>query len=127
MPLISFREFILENKENKIKKLVNMLYKKYDIKELIITDVSRSGMKMLRLSIINIDSKESGIGSKVMKEITDFLDKEGYFMVLNPSDDYGSDVSRLEKFYERFGFLKNSGATKMPGIFEKMFRIPNFG
>lgn len=54
------------------------------------------------------DKRGSGIGSKAMQMIIDFADEEGKDIRLTPSTDFGAtSVSRLEKFYKQFGFVKN--------------------
>lgn len=53
-----------------------------------------------------------GIGDKVMNELLSFADKHNYIISLHPTSDYGGKVSRLEKFYKRYGFIKNSGRNK---------------
>ena len=63
------------------------------------------------LSKIVIDKKlrGKGIGSAVMKRITDFADSNGMKVVLTPSSDFGGSVGRLKRFYKGFGFRNYRG------------------
>lgn len=48
-----------------------------------------------------------GIGTEVMQKIVDYADQVGKKIYLTPSKDFGaSSVSRLEKFYKQFDFIK---------------------
>lgn len=49
-------------------------------------------------------------------------DSKGVMVSLSPSGDFGGSVSRLKKFYERFGFLPNKGKTADYSISESMYR-----
>lgn len=78
----------------------------------------------LTLSRIEIPKEQRGrgIGSKAMQRIIDFADQEGKKIYLTPSKDFGaSSVSRLEKFYKRFGFVKNTYRNETK---ETMVRLP---
>lgn len=80
--------------------------------------------KWLELSRIVIpkELRGSGIGSKAMQRIVDFADQEGKKIYLTPSKDFGaSSVSRLEKFYKGFGFVKNTYRNETK---ETMVRLP---
>lgn len=74
------------------------------------------------LSKIVIDKKlrGKGIGSAVMKRITDFADSNGMKVVLTPSGDFGGSVGRLRGFYKGFGFRNYRGYEHR----EKMQRDP---
>jgi|TARA_B110000908_G_C9878081_1_gene281392 predicted GNAT family N-acyltransferase len=80
--------------------------------------------KWLTLSRIEVpkESRGSGNGSKVMQRIIDFADKNGKKIYLTPSKDFGaSSVSRLEKFYKGFDFVKNKYHNETK---ETMVRLP---
>lgn len=64
----------------------------------------------LELGKIEVPKKlrGSGVGTVAMERIIAFADKEGKDIRLTPSKDFGaSSVSRLEKFYRGFDFVKN--------------------
>lgn len=49
-----------------------------------------------------------GMGTKVMNIICDYADQKNKPLFLTPSTMYGaSSVARLERFYKRFGFVRN--------------------
>jgi GNAT superfamily N-acetyltransferase len=81
--------------------------------------------KYLQLSDIVIPKEQrgKGIGSKVMQKIIDFADSQNKKIYLTPSTSFGaSSVSRLEKFYKSFGFVKNKDKSETR---DTMVRIPN--
>lgn len=66
--------------------------------------------KYLQLSKIKVkkEDRDKGIGSKVMSRITDYADTQNLKIYLTPSKDFGAtSVSRLNKFYKNFDFVKN--------------------
>lgn len=66
--------------------------------------------------IIPKENRKSGIGSEVMKSLTEYADSVGKMIVLTPGDkdDHHGTTSRnrLKKFYKRFGFVENKGRNK---------------
>jgi GNAT superfamily N-acetyltransferase len=67
-----------------------------------------------------------GIGSKLMKDIIDLADKQNRKIVLTPDIKLGAtSVSRLKKFYKKFGFVENKGRYKDFSISDTMYRLPN--
>lgn len=70
--------------------------------------------------------RKQGIGSEVMKRITDYADKNNLRIVLTTAvkdDSFGTtSASRLKTFYKRFGFVENKG--KDYSISENMLRNP---
>ena len=86
----------------KLDDLVSYLEDKYEITLYMDTDGDS-----LILSSIKVPNNERGIGigSKVMEEISDYADKVEMNVYLTPSIGLGAtSVSRLKKFYKRFGF-----------------------
>jgi GNAT superfamily N-acetyltransferase len=84
--------------------------------------------KSMHISSIKVPKNERGlgIGSKVMKEIIDFADKNELICTLSPSRDFGaSSMDRLRKFYGKFGFVRNLGRNKDYRFMEAMIRKPN--
>lgn len=74
-----------------------------------------------------------GLGSKVMGELTKFADRNGRRIILSLAQKGYEPIeggikttssSRLEKFYRRFGFVKNAGRYKDFTIREGMYREP---
>jgi GNAT superfamily N-acetyltransferase len=50
--------------------------------------------------------KNKGIGTQIMNILCQFSDNNKIDIMLEPTDSFGSDLSRLIKFYESFGFVK---------------------
>lgn len=51
----------------------------------------------------------SGVGTVAMEKIIARADAEGKDIRLTPSTDFGAtSVTRLQKFYRQFGFVKNT-------------------
>ena len=64
----------------------------------------------LALIVVNEDDQYAGNGTGFMEDLCEWADSRGKTITLTPSDDYGaSSVSRLIKFYKRFGFVANKG------------------
>ena len=68
--------------------------------------------------------RNTGIGSKVMKDLIDKADKEGAIIALTPDNTYGGSKTRLTQFYKRFGFVPNKGRNKDFNYRETMIRYP---
>ncbi len=66
----------------------------------------------------------SGIGSSVIKTITDYADLNDVIIHLTPTDEFGSNKNMLISFYKRFGFVKNSGLNKDFRTRDTMIRYP---
>ena len=69
-------------------------------------------------------SRNRGLGSSAMRELTDYADETGKTIALSPSADFGGSKKRLEQFYKRFGFAPNKGRARDLSISETMVRQP---
>lgn len=61
----------------------------------------------LVLSSIKVPKSQRGLGlgTKAMEDIVEYADREGIDIYLTPDTSFGaSSISRLKKFYQRFGF-----------------------
>ena len=65
--------------------------------------------------------KTPGLGTKGMMELISFADKHGLTTWLLASSNYGSDLDRLVKFYEKFGFVYKG---EYFNIGKEMYRDP---
>lgn len=71
------------------------------------------------------EKRKMGIGSRLMKLLTEEADREGALITLSPSTDFGaSSVNRLKNFYKRFGFVENKGKNIDLTLSESMYRLP---
>jgi len=80
--------------------------------------------KYLQLSKIKIqkEDRNKGIGFKVMSRITDYADTQNLKIYLTPSKDFGAtSISRLNKFYKNFDFVKNTDKSQTK---DTMVRLP---
>ena len=82
--------------------------------------------KSIRLSriIINDESKNKGIGTKIMNDLVSYADNNKKIVTLTPSSDFGGNKNRLVQFYKRFGFKPNKGVHKSYEYMDGMIRWP---
>lgn len=72
-----------------------------------------------------VKERNGGYGTRFMNDLTRVADENGWVLVLTPDDTFGaSSVSRLKKFYKRFGFQENKGRNADFGTRESMIRRP---
>jgi GNAT superfamily N-acetyltransferase len=74
--------------------------------------IGPSGDLRLNQIVVPKDQRQQGIGTAVMKALTDFADEHKLPMTLTPDRSYGGSVTRLRQFYRRFGFRPNKGRNK---------------
>ncbi len=74
--------------------------------------------------IVPENKRGEGIGSSVMENLIELADVNGLIISLTPSKDFGGTLSKLNKFYKRFGFVPNSGSNKDYRTKESMIRHP---
>ncbi|QUO26134.1 hypothetical protein KEH57_04180 [Burkholderia cenocepacia] len=87
---------------------------------------SRDGTIRLSKIVVSGDERGSGVGTRMMQELTQYADARRARIVLSPSTDFGgSSVSRLKAFYKRFGFVENTGRNRDFTVSESMIREPN--
>lgn len=84
----------------------------------------KNGTISLSQIIVPKSQRKAGIGTTAMKALTDYADTTNQRIVLSPSSDFGGTVSRLIKFYKRFGFVQNKGRNKDFTTMETMIRLP---
>ena len=113
----SYREYLREN-TNLIASIIKN-YKEYFSKLNIYEFEDK-----ISIDLIVAKEKNSGYGSKLMKDICDYADKQKKTIILSPSDEFGGNKKRLIEFYKRFGFVENKGKNKEFLIFESMYRLP---
>lgn len=89
-------------------------------------DIYGDPIKGYTLSRIEVpkELRSSGIGTDVMRQLTEAADAENARLMLTPSSDFGGTKSRLNDFYQRFGFAANKGRSKDFTTMESMIRPP---
>lgn len=74
--------------------------------------------------IINDESRNMGIGTKIMMDLIKYTDENNKTIGVTPSEDFGGVKSKLIKFYKRFGFVSNKGRNKNFEFTQAMVREP---
>ena len=124
--------------KDKLTKTITDLTDKHNIKILPVEKVIESEAQDIELDvhgdaekgyvlsriIVPKELRNTGVGSKAMKELTDKADREGAIIALTPDNTYGGSKTRLTQFYKRFGFVPNKGRNKDFNYRETMIRYP---
>lgn len=78
------------------------------------------------IHINKIFSNESGkgYGNEFLEQLTDLCDQYGIICTLSPTDEYGMNLTRLKKFYNKFGFKDNKGKNADSRFWGGMIRLP---
>lgn len=80
---------------------------------------------VVTLNKVVVTDQKKGNGTRFMQDFTQKADKEGWTLALTPDDSFGAtSISRLKKFYKRFGFKENKGKNADLTINESMIRKP---
>ena len=87
----------------------------------VVTDGSYVALTVIS---INKDSRKKGVGGSVMQTITRWANINHKTIGLTPTNEFGSGVAELYRFYGRFGFSTNKGKDKDFTIMESMYRLP---
>ena len=87
-------------------------------------DISnKNGVLNISKIVVPKEQRGSGVGSSIMRQLSDYADATGTRLTLSPSVDFGAtSVSRLKDFYKRFGFVENKGRNKDFSTRETMYR-----
>jgi GNAT superfamily N-acetyltransferase len=105
----------LDNLDSKISAFVSSIKSKYPqlLQFLIYPKITLDDTKSIYLSDLYLkpEFQGKGIGTKIMKEIIDFADKNQLPITLVPAPESIKDIKRLNRFYQKFGF------SKRPDIF----------
>jgi len=110
---MSFKEFLLEDSDENLNQLLQTMSKNWEKDGVKSFMYAKNGDITLSEIRIAKENRGKGLGTLKMKELLQFAQEKGLRILLTPSKDFGaSSKSRLEKFYKRFGFKKNSGRSK---------------
>ena len=82
------------------------------------------GSLILSRIVVDDNSRDSGIGTKVMNDLIEYADNNGQIIALTPSSDFGGNKNRLIQFYKKFGFKANKGHHKSFEFRDAMIRYP---
>jgi 8-oxo-dGTP pyrophosphatase MutT (NUDIX family)/predicted GNAT family acetyltransferase len=104
-----------------IESILRDKYEKY-LEALDIYE-NKSNLRLSKI-VIKPEFRESGIGKKIMTDLTNYADKNHQIIVLTPSSDFGGNKNRLIQFYKSFGFKHNKGVHINFEFMESMIRYP---
>lgn len=105
-----------------VEDIENFLEEKYGV---VLTLYYQKYVNAIKVAgiVVPKEARGQGVGTKVFDDLTSFADKFDLMIVLTPSKDLGgSSVTRLRKFYQRFGFVRNLGRNKDFRTMETMLR-----
>ena len=103
---------------------IKSIESKYENKNVDLRIYEKNKFITLSKIVVPKDKRGSGIGSEFMNDIINVADTKGKIITLTPSSDFGGNISRLKKFYKRFGFVENKGRNKDYEISDTMYREP---
>ena len=131
----SIKKLIIEqlNIHNSFESAINELISKgisvnnkslLNIYNLTSVTLSKRG-NYVTLTDFMVKDRNGGYGTKFMNDLTKVADENGWILVLTPDVTFGaSSVSRLKRFYKRFGFQENKGRNVDFRTRESMIRRP---
>jgi len=103
----TFEEFLTEKwGESKLQKELQQKYKDV-IKSLTIHE--NDDCIDLNFIVIKSDEREKGWGEKIMKDIIAYSEKVKKPIILSPEDSHGTELTKLENWYRKFGFEYEDG------------------
>ena len=123
-----FKEYLEEVEtspsEAEIRNFSTALEAKYNV-ELLLQLYLRPVRLVINSLIIPKENRKEGIGTKIMEDVVKFADNKQLMIALTADNSLGgTSVSRLQKFYKRFGFVVNKGRKKNWKLSETMYRLP---
>jgi GNAT superfamily N-acetyltransferase len=95
--------------------------------------VTVNGDVQLDALAVRRGAARAGLGSRVMQEVCRFADLNGRRIIISVAEkgyqpiaggEKTTSRSRLERFYRRFGFVRNAGRYYDPSIKQSMYRQP---
>ena len=111
--------------EKKEKLISELLEKNHPNIEFSLQERSKEDRPtVLSKVVVNKKERGEGAGSKFMQDLIAEADQRGHKLALPPSNDFGGQVPRLHRFYQRFGFVQNKGKNKDYSISHAMYRNP---
>ncbi|MBP9870279.1 MAG: hypothetical protein KBC53_02110, partial [Nitrosomonas sp.] len=107
-------------KFSRAPKSLDAVEKSWDSKGIASSMSERNGIITLNKIVIPKDSRNAGMGTAAMRELTNYADTTNQQIALTPSADFGGNKVKLQAFYKRLGFRKNNEFNVM----ESMIRDP---
>ena len=80
----------------------------------------------VELNLIRVpkELRGKGLASQFLEQFINLADDHWVILTLSPSDSFGSNINRLNAFYKRYGFRKNSGRKADHRFSGAMIREP---
>lgn len=89
------------------------------------TEKSSGSVEINLLDTTTADEGQgAGVGSEIMQTAIEWADRTGTQLELTPEQIRNTSVTRLKKFYKRFGFVENKGRNKDFSTRAAMIRPP---
>ena len=112
----TFSEFITEAKEARppkevLAKIDKAYARKHPGTNVDVSHDNKSGDLRVNQLFVPPNKQGKGIGTRVMKGLTKYADKQNKRITLNQDPDPGKKA-KLAKFYKSHGFEKNSGRKR---------------
>ena|ERR1700733_15047179 len=125
----TFVQFITEEETphfNTAEELRNHVEKHYPGAHLDLYDTSKQNHAHLSKISVPKHMQKQGIGSKLMKHVTDYGDHTGRVLTLSPESEGRGQPSKkkLEHWYKGFGFKSNLGRKRDYRFSGSMLRHP---
>ncbi len=120
---------LLEDASPGLQAFADAIKQKYGLLEFDLYDDKQGNIELNRIQV-NPDERKTGVGSQVMKELTNFADKNQKLIWLSVADKNAemgtTSRNRLIKFYRQFGFRPNKGRYKRfdLSMYASMYREP---
>ena len=112
----TFSQFVAEAKEARppkevLAKIDKAYGRKYPGTNIDVSHDDKSGDLRVNQLFVPPKQQGKGIGSRIMKGLTKYADKQNKRMTLTQDPDPGKKA-KLAKFYKSHGFQKNSGRKR---------------
>lgn len=108
---------------SKAREVTNHIKAKYPGLTLRFSGDDDTGYAVLDLIAVPKNLQGQGVATEVMNELISVSDRNGWNLALTPTADFGSSKARLIGFYQKFGFVPNSGRNKDYSVSQTMIRV----
>jgi len=73
---------------------------------------ARSLTAAITMLAVPEDRRGQGVARRAVETLVVAADLAGAQLAVTPTDEFGADLARLRRFYEGFGFVRNTGAAR---------------
>ncbi|MFF9265821.1 GNAT family N-acetyltransferase [Streptomyces longwoodensis] len=82
------------------------------------------GVVLLAMLRVPEERRGQGVARRVVETLVEAADLAGVRLAVTPTDEFGADLARLRRFYESYGFVRNTGANRNWGVTADYIRRP---